>query len=70
MPTKTDFGCSDLFGLDKSNDLNTSVQESGSFLVDQSGEIETKEMQEHELEQRPLKRNGTNDWKMQVIPLG
>lgn len=25
MPTKTDFGCSDLFGLDRSNDLQTSV---------------------------------------------
>lgn len=68
MPTKTDFACSDLFGLDKSND-HTSAQESGSFLVDQSSEQETKEMQEHELEQRPFKRNGTNDWKMQVTPL-
>ena len=25
MPTKTDFRCSDLFGLDRSNDLQTSV---------------------------------------------
>ena len=26
-------------------------------------------MQPTELEQRPLKKNGTNDWKSQVVPL-